>query len=91
MLQFIRVNHISNHADVTKMSLDDKEKLLPEEIFVRHHTPQNLEEEVLFSTSDAKKFREKCLAWWFTAAGEAIKRLPLGHSLLGNLHWLQPD
>ena len=31
-----------------------------------------------------------CLVWWHTAAKEAIKRLPLTHSVLNNFHWLQP-
>ena len=30
------------------------------------------------------------MAWWLIAVREAIKRLPLQHSLLSNLNWLQP-
>ena len=74
---------------VTLVDLDDTTNHLPlEEVFVGHRTSSYLEDNVSLSISDVKKFKEVCLAWWHTAVKEAIKRLPLTHSVLNNLHWL---
>ena len=91
MLRFMQVRCVTDTADVTAIDIDDTEKYLPlEEIFIGSHTMQYIEDEVSISSSDVHSFRETCLAWWHMAVREAIKRLPLGHSLLCNVHWLQP-
>ena len=56
-----------------------------------HNTQQYLES-VLddVSSHELNVFRKTCLAWWYTAAKEALKRLPLEHSLLRSIKWLQP-
>ena len=91
MLRFMTVKSVTDCSDVTQVDLDDINNYLPlEEVFIGQHTHKYLEDNVSLSTSDVKKFREVCLAWWHTAAKQAIKRLPLTHSVLNNIHWLEP-
>ena len=91
MLRFMQVKCVTDSTDVTTIDVNDSENFLPlEEVFVKHQTMKYVEDEVSLATSDIHQFREHCQAWWATAVKEAIRRLPLGHALLCNSHWLQP-
>ena len=91
MLRFMTVKSVTDSSDITQIDLDDISNHLPlEEVLIGHNTSKYLEENVNISTSDVKKLREVCFAWWHTALKESIKRLPLTHSVLNNLHWLEP-
>ena len=87
MLRFMMVKSVTGSSDSTQIDLDDISNHLPlEEEFIGHNTSNYLEENVDISMSDVKRFQEVCFAWWHTAVKESIKRLPLTHSVLNNLH-----
>ena len=91
MLRFIKVKTVSDSLDVTQIDLDDINNHLPlEEVFIGHNTSKYLEDNDSLLTADIKKFREVCSTWWLTAVREAMKRLPLTHTVLSNLNWLKP-
>ena len=82
---------MSDCSAISQVDLDDINNHLPlEEVFIGHRTSDYLKDNVSLSISDVKNFKEVCLAWWHTAVKEAIERLPLTHSVLNNIHWLEP-
>ena len=90
MLRFMQITHVSECEDITEVSIDDNQYYLPlEEVYVGDITSMYLHQEDAISAPMLKKFRETVLAWWHKAVKECIKRLPLGHPLISNLHWLQ--
>jgi hypothetical protein len=78
-------------SSVTQIEIKEEHYLPLEDVFVGYTTQQYLEsvlDEV--SSTEIKVFSKACLAWWYTASKEAIKRLPLEHALLTHIQWLQP-
>ena len=83
LLRFMKSEHVLTAGSITDVDIKEEYYLPLEDVFVGHNTQQYLES-VLddVSSHELNVFRKTCLAWWYTAAKEALKRLPLEHSLL---------
>ena len=91
LLRFMKSEHVLTAGSIAEVDIKEEYYLPLEDVFVGHTTQLYLES-VLddVSSHEISIFRKTCLAWWCTAAKEALKRLPLEHSLLRNIKWLQP-
>ena len=76
----MKSEHVLTVSSITEVEIKEEHYLPLEDVFVGHTTQQYIES-VLDDVS-SNDFRKTCLAWWCTAAKEAMKRLPLENALL---------
>ena len=91
LLRFMKPDYVLSFSSALEVDINNEHFLPLDEVFLGDATLQYLESTDEISASDLRKFREACLCWWSTAAKEALKRLPMQHSLLSNIQWLQPS
>ena len=91
LLRFMKPDYVLSFSSALEVDINNEHFLPLDEVFLGDATLQYLESTDEISASDLRKFRETCLCWWSTAAKEALKRLPMQHSLLSNIQWLQPS
>ena len=91
LLRFMKPDYVLSFSNALEVDIDSERFLPLDEVYLGDATLQYLESTDETSASDLRKFRDTCLRWWSTAAKEALKRLPMEHSLLSNIQWLQPS
>ena len=91
LLRFMKHDYVLPFSSALEVDINNEHFLPLDEDFLWDATLQHLESTDEMSASDLRKFREPCLCLWSTAAKEALKRLPMQHSLLSNIQWLQPS
>ena len=85
LLRCMKPDYSLSFSSALEVDIDNELPL--HEVFLGDATLQYLESTDEISALDLRKFRETCLCWWSTVAKRVVKKLPMEHSLLLNIHY----